>query len=335
MSIAGFVSSFSYIEPVKEIKPIDFCLSTNNKEEVPTIIVIFGESFSKLHSELYGYDKPTNPRLSSIPDSLLHIFYNVHSPATDTRASFCTFMTTSDTVDIPDCFKCPNVIEIVKKAGYSTSWVSNQKERGVYDNKISLFAHLCDTVVWTTTPSLASKIGYDEDVLPLLLYNKEKSVNFIHLYGSHTRYVERYPKSFATFTEKDYQKYPSNQRKKISEYDNSILYNDSIVYSILNFYSSKDAIVLYFSDHALDLYYTDKEYCGYAHLNDEKSVYYGEQIPFMVYTSELFRRNHKSTVTMIENSVNESFSTTDFPYILMQIIGVTFEDRPNKNIFHT
>jgi glucan phosphoethanolaminetransferase (alkaline phosphatase superfamily) len=55
-----------------------------------------------------------------------------------------------------------------------------------------------------------------------------------------------------------------------------------------------------------------------------------EQIPFMIYTSAKFRENHKDLTRMIEQSVDIQMSTTNLPYIVMQLMGVTFTDRANK-----
>ena len=55
-------------------------LKITKKRRPKDIVMIIGESFSKSHSSLYGYEKMTNPKLSSLrSDSLLYVFDNVTS----------------------------------------------------------------------------------------------------------------------------------------------------------------------------------------------------------------------------------------------------------------
>jgi heptose-I-phosphate ethanolaminephosphotransferase len=57
----------------------------------------------------------------------------------------------------------------------------------------------------------------------------------------------------------------------MAEYDNSVLYNDYVVSEIIKCFADKDAVVLYFSDHAIDLFETDEKYCGHALSNNASS----------------------------------------------------------------
>ena len=54
-----------------------------------------------------------------------------------------------------------------------------------------------------------------------------------HLMGSHSSYSKRYPAEYNIFTD-----YSTKKEKIINEYDNSVLYNDFIVDSLLNILDS-------------------------------------------------------------------------------------------------
>lgn len=83
----NFYSSFNgYITDIRKMKEfmsnrpnLDGQVKRTERRDSTTIIVVIGESFSRSHSSLYGYQRQTNPRLMSIKDSLL-IFRNVTSP---------------------------------------------------------------------------------------------------------------------------------------------------------------------------------------------------------------------------------------------------------------
>jgi glucan phosphoethanolaminetransferase (alkaline phosphatase superfamily) len=244
-------------------------------------------------------------------------------------------MTTSPIADIPKSYECPNIVEIAKICGYNTLWISNQSKKGLYDNKVTLFAQLCDSAVFNGHEISLDKRDYDIGVVNHIK-SSQKCHNtnrflFVHLMGSHQKFNQRYPNSFAKFSSAEYSKYPKNQRDNLAAYDNTVLYNDYVMSEIIKCFSNDDAVLLYFSDHAIDVYKTDPNFCGHAMPGNKKSEQVSKLIPFMIYTSPKFRENHKDLTSMIEQSVDINFNTTDLPYMVMQLLGVTFSDRENKS----
>lgn len=233
--------------------------TTNHKPQ--NIVIILGESFSKLHSSLYGYNKETNPYLSSLQDSTsLFVFNHVTSPALNTIEAIKSIMTTYNPNNkARKWYEYEKLPDIIKQTGYSTFWISNQSQYGLYDNIASAFAKLCDTPIFVG--DLCAGVGtnkLDENIIPCLQQqiNNNNPLNcyFIHLIGSHYSFNRRYPKYFNKYSPNDYREYPEHQRYNLATYDNSILYNDSVIYKIINLFQNKESIVFYFSDHSIDLY---------------------------------------------------------------------------------
>jgi heptose-I-phosphate ethanolaminephosphotransferase len=312
-------------------------LITVDENGAPTIVMIIGESFSKSHSSLYGYDKPTNPRLSMIPDSLLYVFRQVESAGNHTIESFQEMMTCG--ADSVAWNYRTNLVETMQCAGYKVSWISNQSEIGFFDDGVSCFAHLCDTAIWNGDKyDGATKLSLDtrdEDLIPLAeSYRLDSARNMIvfHLMGSHYDFKKRYPQTFDKFKSSDYVAHPDNQRETLAQYDNSILYNDSVVNEIIKLYAEQDAIVLYFSDHALDVFESDDDYCGHAKPNNSESEFYGRQIPFMIHVSPTFLQNRGELVERIKLASEREFCISDLTHLLMQIAGVSFAELPNVNL---
>jgi hypothetical protein len=52
----------------------------------------------------------------------------------------------------------------------------------------------------------------------------------------------------------------------------------------------------------------------------------------LIYTSAEFRQKHSDLTQLIENATDKQINTTDLPYIIMQLMGITFADLPNKAI---
>jgi heptose-I-phosphate ethanolaminephosphotransferase len=333
-SVPGILHALSIYRPVTELTPTRPLLVQRQQTRIPTVVLIVGEAFSKNHSSLYGYALPTNPLLGAMPDSLLHVFRQVESPYVSTIQSFSYFMTTSQASSLQERYRSANLVDIAHAAGYSFTWISNQCEKGLYDNGVSKFAHLCDTALWNGTRYISNaKRDLDSDLLPLVAsYPLRDSLNvvLIHLMGSHEHFAERFPAEYARFQPSEYAAYPEHQRATLADYDNSVLFNDYVVSSLLEQYAGRDAVVFYFSDHAMDIYDSSPTYVGHARTNDPKSVHAGTQIPFMIYTSPAFRALHPVQTALIEQSVGKPLNTTVLPYMVMQLMGVTFQEQENE-----
>lgn len=296
-----------------------------NNLQPENIVIIIGESFSKSHSSLYGYHMQTNPLLETYAtDSSLVVYTNVTSDVTTTVESFQRIMSTYSGTGT--WYEYTTLPELISLCGYKSTWISNQSKTGLADNVVSRYAELCDDVYFVGDRFGAGmRKSLDEEVLqPLssrVKSNDGKNVYFIHLMGSHESFNKRYPSDFSYFVEDMYSNLPTSQRKIVSEYDNSIRYNDKVVSDIFSLFSEKENIVFYFSDHALDVFESTDSYCGHSIIGDSASVYYGKQIPYMVYTSEKFRNNFPNLYTMIKNSSMNNISTNNFVYTLLKVMG--------------
>lgn len=330
-------------------KPIDLenykvhpVLKITKKRRPKDIVMIIGESFSKSHSSLYGYEKMTNPKLSSLrSDSLLYVFDNVTSPALNTIPVFQSLMSTykPEYADSINWYECLTLQELLKESGYFTYWISNQSQKGFHDNVIAKYASLCDKSVFVGNRFAAmGKKDLDEIIIDSIIKYKRHSRNneycfyFIHLMGSHPKFENRFSEKFNKFKEKDYLSYIPNQRETLAAYDNSILYNDSVVYEIMDLYKDEEAIVFYFSDHALDIYDSRNDYVGHARYNDEKSVKAGLSIPFFVYMSPLYKEEYMNEKNKFIRNRSMKYRTDDMIYTIMDLIGVQIDGNNYKSV---
>lgn len=298
------------------------------------IVMIIGESFSRSHSSMYGYEKNTNPLLGNVmQDSALFVYDRVTSSSTGTIANVIAIMSSyvSEFADSIDWYRCLNIIDIMGNAGFRNYWISNQSKRGVADNEIGRYAELCD-VEWFVGDRYSgmARANLDEELFPYIdscLYEQiEKKFIVIHLMGSHPAYKKRYPAKKSKFKAEDYSVSHSHlsasNRKTLSEYDNSVLYNDSIVYEIMRSFEGEDAVVIYFSDHGQDVFDSSDDYAGHAKIGNRKSECAGRDIPFMVYTSPLFREKHPELQLRIENAVDRPYRTDSVMYTIMDVAGI-------------
>ena len=298
------------------------------------VVLVIGESFSSGHSSLYGYGKCTNPLLGRLSDEgELKVYSGATSYATTTIPAIKSLMTAyrSEYSDSIEWYKCLTLIEVMSKAGYSTNWISNHSKRGICDNEVGLFAELCDRERFVGNKmSGMDRTTYDESLLPLLdeciKEGGERNFYVIQMLGSHPQFSSRYPGNYACFKAGDYSathpELSEESRQLLAEYDNSVLYNDRVVHDIMMRFKESDAVVIYLSDHGLDVFESSSSYIGHARKNDGKSVKAARKIPFAIYTTAKFREMHPDCEERIKSAVGYEFVSDCLMYSIMDIAGV-------------
>ena len=177
-----------------------------------------------------------------------------------------------------------------------------------------------------------STIDCHDFALPNLAMTKAKAESSglfltIHLMGSHVGYANRYPKDFERFTPHDIKDNPhintlSNAQKSrakanLAQYANSILYTDFITGEIIKRFADKDSIVIYFSDHANDVWDS-----GIGSLRvDSKITRFMVEVPFVVYVSDEFKIRHPALYARIAKSRHKPFMIDDLIHALIDIAG--------------
>lgn len=270
----------------------------------------------------------------------MFVYENIESAELGTILSFQCIMSTyrHEYKGRVNWYECLTLPEIVSKTDYKSIWISNQCRSGAYDNVVSRYAELCDTSIWTGQKFAGIvKTDLDGIILEKISEREEfassKNLYIIHLMGSNYSFRARYPQEYDSFKPMDYEQYPEHQRAELATYDNSILYNDYVVSEICSSFKDEEAIVIYFPDHGLDVYNSDEYYDGHPRVVDSLSVAAGREIPFMIYTSPLYKAHFPEKIEKIEKTVNKHYRTDDVLYTVMDIIGVKFADNDDVNKF--
>lgn len=309
-------------------RQLDIYLSRSDLPD--NVVLILGESFSKSHSSLYGYDKITNPCLSAmVNDSVLISYNNVTAPGTHTIDCVKSVMSTykleyKDSVNWYECMTLPN---IMRHCGYSTTWISNQSPSGVFDNIATRYSELCDSVLFIgNTMKGLGKTDFDENIISRLKVCIGEGKNFIivHLMGSHLDYKMRYPEKWSIFHENDYLELNDLQRKVIASYDNSILYNDYVVSEILKCFEFTETLAIYFPDHGQDIFNSSDDYYGHALKGNNISEAAAVQIPFFVYMSPKYQDSFPKETYWLNVRKTEEFNTENTIEFLCEVLGVNF-----------
>ena len=277
--VYGYFDLQNSVKLSNEILKEDIKITTNNE----VLVVVLGESTTSGHMQLYGYDRETTPLLNSIKDSLF-VYNNVISTDVLTLKSVPKIITSLDNTSNNDTVT--SLVQIFNTAGFKTFWLSNQRPISYHDNAISKIASSSSFLKFYNHKIDKYTTTLDNIIFPdyiNILKEPGKKVVFVRLIGTHFDYNKRYPKNFNHF------KGNKNATKKetiVDYYDNAVLYNDYIVYSLIKELqkSKSKSMLLYLSDHGENVY-DNTDFFGRSETILRKSMF---KIPFFVWISNDF-----------------------------------------------
>lgn len=302
--------------------------------ESPMIVLIIGESYNRHHSSLYGYTLPTTPRQQiHQKEGRLYRFDDVIASYNLTYKSFQNMLTLYNYDSDEPWYDYPIVPALFRKAGYKVSFFSNQNTL----DKASAFTDYTEDMFMNNTDisnymfDLRNTKGhkYDMDLVNDYLTLADTTADIpqlviFHFIGLHADYKQRYPENRKVFTPSDYShRTDLNQDDKdvLADYDNAILYNDEVIDSILNVFSSKDAIAIFVPDHG-ELVYDGGQEMGRNFISQRKYIIPQFDIPFWIFCSELYKKNHPQICRQIGESLKRPFMTYDLPHLLLYLGGI-------------
>lgn len=296
-----------------------------NDSKIKNIVVILGESLSRTKMGCYGYYLNTTPRMDKrIRDGEATLLTDVVSPYTLTNEAVKYLMTFYNTQSDKAWYECDVLSEVMAAAGYTTYWISNQESFGIFGNLPASIASCSEYVLFNKVRnSTEEKFGlFDEQLLPIIdksiQEDKNKKFIVIHLMGSHTRYKNRYPYEFEHFTSYSIKSVRKEWAETIAEYDNTVLYNDFVVDNILQQFAGEETLVIYVSDHGEEVY-DFRDLSGHSPTNVSR---YAVEVPFIIWTSALFKERYPGKVNQIQEAVNRPYMTDDLPHTILDLAGI-------------
>ncbi len=204
------------------------------------VVIVLGESLRADNLGIYGYKRDTTPLLDHNKD--IYAYYNAYAGGGNTWTSVPAMFTIS--VGRPDLSK--SIVNLAKDAGYKVYWLSNQTKLSEWDYSVSAIADQADYSYFSASEN-PDKIKYDSILIPKFeeILNKiqpnDKTLIFLHCYGSHPIFKNRYPDNFSKF----------NNHSLLDDYDNTVYYSDYLISKFLKITENHNGRFLYLSDHGL------------------------------------------------------------------------------------
>lgn len=285
-------------------------------------ILVIGESLTRDHMHVYGYDRNNTPFQSKAILDPHYVFFNhVYSCYTQTVQVLTYALTEKNQyndIRLSDAF---SIIDLARQAGFKTTWISNQSRFGIWDTPIGAIGSQCDDQYWINQyigTGVVTK-NYDSALVPFLRKvdpTNRRQLIVLHLMGSHVSYWDRYPKEFYFWPENQESKRTKTQIM-IDEYDNSVLFNDYVMSQIMKEatnYIHADGVI-YFSDHGEKV----AERPGH---NADQFDYTMVHIPFWVYVSDNYQKDKPEIVSRMLSRKNTPFTNDKIYDTLMGIMGL-------------
>lgn len=300
----------------------------------PNVVLIIGESYNKRHAQLYGYGLETTPNIARRRDKgELVCFADMVTPWNVTSNAFKSFLSThsddepglwADGVLFPALFK---------QAGYHVSFFTQQFEKSArqtaadFNGSFFLNDDELDSLCFDSRNKL--KWRYDEGLLKEYKRHSkeygEYNLFIFHLLGQHVAYEPRTPKKQVYFTKDSIRRedLTDAERQVVADYDNATRYNDFVVDGILNFFAGQDAVVIYMPDHGEEVYDEIRAFGRLHDANLSPALVRAEfEIPFWVWGSDTFRRNHRDLFRRIREISDKPFKTDDISHFLLGLAGI-------------
>ncbi|MBW4734497.1 sulfatase-like hydrolase/transferase [Prevotella melaninogenica] len=308
----------------------------------PNIVLIIGESYGKLHSQQYGYFMPTTPRqIKREKSGLLVPFSDVVAPWNLTSFVFKNVFSLHVVGEKGEWCDYPLFPSLFRKAGYHVTFITNQflpkAKQAVYDFSGGFFLNhpeLSEAMFDSRNQQL---YRFDRGLLDdydknQQQHNTDHNLIIFHLLGQHVKYNQRFPSDRHHFKAEDYEKKRADldgkQRNVLADYDNAVLYNDSIVDAIISRFEDKEAIIIYMPDHGEECYEGNRGFICRNHSAaiDYDLAHYEFEIPFWIFCSYKYAAKHPDIYKEIIGAKNRRFMTDALPHMLLYLAGIHTKD---------
>lgn len=294
---------------------------TAGKREIYVLVV--GETSRAMEWSLYGYHRPTTPRMEAL-DGLVH-FTDMLTQSNNTHKSVPIILSAASAENYGILYDQKSIVTAFKEVGFRTVVIANQK---LNTSMIGAFYREADDFIdmsnFRTSSYLTSL--HDGAILPYLQKELEKDDRnlfvVLHTYGSHFNYHERYPKEFAFYKPDKVEGIRATYKEKLrNAYDNSIHYTDYVLEEIVDMLSrtGASASMVYLSDHGEDIF--DDARGRYLHASPIPT-YYQLHIPFVIWFSPTYREAYPLKYEMARSHRALPVSTNSVFHTVLDLAGV-------------
>lgn len=259
-----------------------------------TVLLVIGESETSDLMTAFTPSLPvdTTPWLASEKENKdFYLFNHAYTNFPATAGALSMALTGINQYNEKEIGQVVTLLDVAKKAGYDTWWISNHRQLGAGNPSVDLVSSGADHTLWTTHAE-----GADIDLISLLKKVPRNGNHFIvlHLMGSHAKYDSRIPDDWP------YLSLPGADETE-NDYATTVDYTDYVLKNIFNY--SKENLhmtaMAYLSDHREDMKY------GHGEGHVTWSMLH---IPLFFYLSPEYETAFPNTAKALRNNREKIFT---------------------------
>ena len=298
------------------------------KDSAETIVLVIGETSRADDWQLYGYRRPTNPRLSR--QEGLTVFTDYMSQSNTTHKSVPILLSPADASDYSLLYRTKGIMAAFGEAGYHTVFISNQQRNHSF---IDFLGEQADESLFLRDAHPGN--AYDTDLLrplaaTLARHRGQRTFVVLHTYGSHFSYADRYPASARAFTPDSYDGAKAKYRPQlVNAYDNSIRLTDSLLAEVIALagQGGGSAAMVYTADHGEDIFDDHRHY--FLHASPFPS-FWQLHVPLVVWASPLYRQRHADLTAALKANRSKAAESNSVFHTLLTMGGVSTRYRADS-----
>jgi heptose-I-phosphate ethanolaminephosphotransferase len=279
-------------------------------------VMFVGESSRPDHWSLYGYGRPTTPRLQAEPNVVA--FRDVLSQVALTQMAVPLLLTRAKVDEVDKYADERSVVSAFKEAGFTATWLSTQ-QRDTFTGAINRYSGEADDARFFDRQRDGVLVDAMRDTIEASAPDA-KLFFVIHTSGSHFNYTSRYPKGFGPFPDEGAL---SDRDLMINAYDDTIAYTDFVLGQAIDVLkkSGGTTALWYTSDHAENLQDDDRALLGHD-LNNE----YDLPVPMVFWYSPGYGQRFAAKVEGARANAERPMSSRVVFYSLLDLAAIHVDD---------
>lgn len=305
------------------------------------IVLVIGESARADHFSLNGYTRETNPLLKT--QTHLLNFPNTTSCGVSTSVSVPCMLTRATPRNLNLIYQETSLISVFNALGFETVWLGAQ---GVFsqNDPVTVISREASRRTYLANVDTDNPV-YDEHLLPLfdrVINSGGNKLVILHTSGSHWPYGLHYPALFERYAPackrqperamdiihykqgiySPRQAWMQDVRKcedagnLINAYDNTILYTDRFLHTVIERLKNRNALFLYSSDHGESL----GENGRYLHLHQDAPAEW--HVPMFFWGSDEFIAVNPVRWQALEGNIMKNVSHDHIFHSVLDCAGV-------------
>lgn len=304
----------------------DFSFGIRERDDLGSelFVLVIGESSRYDHWGINGYARSTTPRLAQCTN--LISYDSVYSQANLTNYSVPLLLTRATAAHAALASEEKSLPEAFAEAGYTTAFIS----KNTFSPFTERIMKSCD-YGYIYPKGIDVVDNYDGELVQKVRDIVQPSAQMIvlHSLGSHYKYSLRYPpSSFTVFTPVFEASYgysmiaPEYKDLLVNAYDNSIVYTDFVVASLIQWADSlrRPAVILYIADHGESFWDDERGLSLHGSYSVSQAEYH---VPMVVWYSEEYALSHADKVATMQRNRSVPVSSQVVFYSLLDMADLT------------